>query len=273
MEQEWDSLPNAVLLNIFCKSTLKDRIYNIPFVCKSWAQASGHPHCWASMLQQSHFTNSSLDAFLKDSQPYHHCFLDPFDEKHINSFMTGFNAFKALCEKAANGVFVTSVYISPFLNSGADTPKNDDTILHFIAKNCPNLKHLSFHGSNNASEEAVLEVIQNCKRLEIVDFSNSPYFNYSVLEKLSICCPTLRGIRRSGYVEPSFASSLITLLPRLQLLNLSNSTISDKDLLTLVNEFEGPLYLDIRCCNNLLYYMHIVKVSSSSNNNIEIIYD
>ncbi|KAG9156373.1 hypothetical protein Leryth_009237 [Lithospermum erythrorhizon] len=273
MEQEWDSLPNAALVNIFCKISIKDRIFSTPFVCKSWFQASKHPHCWSSMVSESYFKNSSDYAFVKDSHPFQCSFIDPFEGKYRGSFVSGFNAFREVCGRAKDGIFITSVYVAPFVSCGGGTEGNDDAILDLIAQNCPNLKHLSFHGSSNASEEAILKVIQNCTKLELVDFSNSPYFCYSVLEKLSISCPNLRGIRRNGYVEPSFASALNELFPCLQLLNLSNSTISDKDLLTLVNVFKRPLYLDIRHCSRLLYYMHIIKVASSCANNIEIIYD
>lgn len=128
---------------------------------------------------------------------------------------------------------------------------------------CPNLKHLSFHGSYNASQEAILEMIHSCRRLELIDFSDSPYFNSLILGELSSYCPNIRGIRRNGYLEPSFSHALTTGFPCLRILNISNSTVVDKDLLTIVTGCKELCYLDVTGCEWLVCYMQIIKVASA----------
>lgn len=138
-------------------------------------------------------------------------------------------------------------------------------INHYILTSCscPNLKHLSFHGSYNASQEAIMEVIHSCIKLELVDFSDSPYFEPTILQELSIYCPNIRGIRRNGDLEPSSSFQLRVGFPLLEILNLSNSTLVDKDLLTIVDGCKKLSHLDVTGCQFLIFYMHIIKVASA----------
>lgn len=137
------------------------------------------------------------------------------------------------------------------------------TIAFLISCSCPNLKHLSVHGSNNASEEAIMEVIHSCQKLELVDFSDSPYFNPPILQELSNYCPNIRGIRRNGVLNASFSYQLGTGFPLLRILNISNSTLLDQDLLATVTGCKKLCYLDVTGCHFLICYMHIIKVASA----------
>ncbi|MCD7447431.1 hypothetical protein HAX54_029105 [Datura stramonium] len=249
----WDDLPSTALVNIFSKSSLKDRIYNLPLVCKSWANSSGHPHCWASFSAAP-----AVDAFVKSSSPYDSAFQDPFDGRRSSDPQIGLLGLQSLIRKAGGGAAVTSVYFFPFLTS-IDGAPNDDALLSLIARFCPNLKHLSFHGSFHASEEVLLEVVRSCPNLDLVDFSDSPYLIPSILQEMGIHCPNIRGIRRNGVVQPLLSSSLIKCFPRLKLLNLSDSSIGDRDLLTLVTGYSRLEYLDIMRCQSLMLYMYIIK--------------
>ncbi|KAK6159610.1 hypothetical protein DH2020_006924 [Rehmannia glutinosa] len=264
-KSQWEALPNLALANIFSKTSITDRSHSIPFVCKSWAHAARHPHCWASMVAENHspIGNSAADhAFAMDSNPNCVDFVDPYDGRRSPYPHRGVASLQGLIGRAGGGAAVTSVYFFPFLTSDGGIA-NDDAILRLIAKHCPNLKHLSFHGSHNASHEAILEVIHNCRKLELVDFSDLPYFNSVILGELSCCCPNIRGIRRNGYLEPLFSNALITGFPRLRILNISNSTVVDKDLLAIVTGFKDLCYLDVTGCHQLMCYMHIIKVASA----------
>ncbi|KAL7156369.1 hypothetical protein ABFS83_02G004700 [Erythranthe nasuta] len=269
-KRPWEALPNLALANIFCRTSIKDRSHNIPFVCRSWAHAARHPPCWASMVAENHYFpgNSAADyAFLLDSHSNFASFVDPYDGRRSPHPHRGLASLQGLIGRAGGGAVVTSIYFFPFLTS-AGAPPNDGAILFLIAKQCPNLKHISFHGSYNASQAAVLEIIHCCKKLELVDFSDSPYFNASVLEELSISCPNIRGIRRNGNLEPSFSHALSTGFNSLKLVNLSNSTLVDKDLLKIVTSCKELCYLDVTGCQGLIYYMHIIKVASAKIANI-----
>lgn len=264
-EKQWDALPSLALANIFCRTSLTDRSRAIPFVCRSWACAAGHPPCWASMIADNHYPppNSAADrAFVMDSRPDTLNFVDPFDGRRHSDPQRGVASFQALTRRASGGASVSSIYFFPFLTASGGPP-NDDAILRIIAQCCPNLKHLSFHGSNNASEEAIMEVIHSCQKLELVDFSDSPYFNPPILQELSSYCPNIRGIRRNGVLNASFSYQLSTGFPLLRILNISNSTLLDQDLLTTVTGCKKLSYLDVTGCNSLVFYMHIIKVASA----------
>ncbi|XP_009617451.1 F-box protein SKIP1 [Nicotiana tabacum] len=278
-QRPWDNLPSSALVNIFSKSSLKDRLCNLPFVCKSWANSSRHPHCWASFIPDSYYSfpppplSSSVvavDAFVKSSFPYDAAFLDPFDGRRNSDPQCGVLVLQSLIAKAGGGAAVTSVYFLPFLTS-LDGPPNDDALLSLIARSCPNLKHLSFHGSFNASEEVLLEVVRSCPCLELVDFSDSPYMIPLILEKMGIHCPSIRGIRQNGNLQPFCSFSLVKCFPSLKLLNLSDSSIGDKDLLTLVTGDSRLEYLDIMRCQRLIRYMYLIK--GAHNRIAEIRYD
>ncbi|MCD9642292.1 hypothetical protein HAX54_028995 [Datura stramonium] len=187
----WDDLPSTALVNIFSKSSLKDRIYNLPLLFKTLSMVD------AAAIPKLAFLAFSLSSVKLVEEPP-----------------------------------------SPL---------------------CPNLKHLSFHGSFHASEEVLLEVVRSCPNLDLVDFSDSPYLIPSILQEMGIHCPNIRGIRRNGVVQPLLSSSLIKCFPRLKLLNLSDSSIGDRDLLTLVTGYSRLEYLDIMRCQSLMLYMYIIK--------------
>ncbi|KAG8368046.1 hypothetical protein BUALT_Bualt15G0004700 [Buddleja alternifolia] len=267
----WEALPSLALLNIFCRTSIRDRSHNIPFVCTSWAHAARHPLCWASMNAENNTTSSAADhAFVMGSYPYDLTFVDPFDGWCSPDPRRGVASLQGLIGRAGGGAAVTSLYFFPFRSSAA-APSNDDAILRLIAQYCPNLKHISFHGSYNASQEAIFGIFHSCTKLELVDFSNSPYFNPLILGELSSCCPNIRGLRRNGDLEPLFSYSLITGFPSLRLLNIAYSTLVDKDLLNIVTGCKELCYLDITGCHSLAYYMHIIKGASSRI--AQIVYD
>lgn len=126
---------------------------------------------------------------------------------------------------------------------------------------CPNLKHLSLDGSYHASEEDVLKVIRSRKRLELIDFSYSPYFIVSVLEELGSCCPDLRGIRRLRGIGYSEAFAISTSLPGLRLLNLSSTSLEDEDQSVIVFGCLGLQYLDVTGCQQLAYDLYVIRRS------------
>ncbi|KAL3613924.1 hypothetical protein CASFOL_041998 [Castilleja foliolosa] len=265
----WETLPNLALADIFCRTSIKDRSHSIPFVCRSWAHAVSHPHCWASMVAQNHspFGNPAADqAFVMESNPNCAAFVDPFEGRRSPCPLRGVASLQGLIGRAAGSV-ITSIYFFPFLSSTSG-PANDDALLNLIAKHCPNLKHISFHGSHNASQDLILKVIHSCTKLELIDFSDSSYFNSLSLAELSCSCPNIRGIRRNGYLEPLFSNALITVFPRLKILNISNSTVVDRDLLAIVTGCKELCYLDITGCQELICYMHIIKVASARIANI-----
>ncbi|KAL1554470.1 putative F-box/LRR-repeat protein 23 [Salvia divinorum] len=263
-ERQWEALPSLALAHIFRKISITDRSRTIPFVCRSWARAARHPPCWAFMIADAYSPppHSAADhAFVIYSRPDPLIFVDPFDGRRIPDPRRGVFSFQSLILRAG-AASVTSIYFFPFLTA-AGGPPNDDVILRIIAQCCPNLKHLTFHGSHNASQEALFEVIHTCNKLELVDFSDSPYFEPTILQELSKCCPKIRGIRRNGGLESSFSSELSVGFPLLSMLNVSNSTLVDKDLLTIVDGCKKLRYLDVRGCQFLIFYMHIIKVASA----------
>nr|DAD43345.1 TPA_asm: hypothetical protein HUJ06_001575 [Nelumbo nucifera] len=42
----WEKLNVDCLVNIFERVDMDDLLLSLPFVCKSWYQASLHPSCW-----------------------------------------------------------------------------------------------------------------------------------------------------------------------------------------------------------------------------------
>ncbi|XP_027184318.1 uncharacterized protein LOC113782645 [Coffea eugenioides] len=264
----WDALPSTSLVEIFCRTPIKDRFCSLPLVCRSWADVSRNPRCWASMIPAEHSSSACAfdDAFIKhssSSSSYSRldslAFDDPFDGRRSPDSDRGLAMLRSLITRGAGGAAVTSLYFFPFLTCVEAFRPNDDALLRLIAQSCPNLRHLSFHGSYNATEGAILEVMSKCPKLELIDFSDSPYFTPTVLEHMSTCCPDVRGIRRNGFLQPGFASGLAVGFPNLRILNLSGSTIVDKDLLTIMTARIGIQYLDITNCQQLKCYMHIIK--------------
>ncbi|VFQ78414.1 unnamed protein product [Cuscuta campestris] len=197
---------------------------------------------------------SADDAFVKASFPYRSVFPDPFRGRRT----CGVHRLQMLLQRAGGGDAISSLFLSPFLTS-PDGPLNDDAVLNLIALRCPNLRHLSLHGSYNGSQGAMLEVIGRCGKLEIIDFSDSPYFRPAILQEVGRCCPNIKGIRRNGGVYHHFSSHLVHLL-NLSLINLSGSTVWDADLLNILC-LKKVQYLDITRCQNLVKYMDLIKTA------------
>nr|XP_027085688.1 uncharacterized protein LOC113707624 [Coffea arabica]XP_027085689.1 uncharacterized protein LOC113707624 [Coffea arabica] len=83
----WDALPSTSLVEIFCRTPIKDRFCSLPLVCRSWADVSRNPRCWASMIPAEHSSSACAfdDAFIKHSSSSSYsrldrlAFDDPFD--------------------------------------------------------------------------------------------------------------------------------------------------------------------------------------------------
>ncbi|THU74917.1 hypothetical protein C4D60_Mb04t38450 [Musa balbisiana] len=45
-DRQWENLPTNCLVDIFQKLSLHDLTLGVPFVCKSWYEASLDPSCW-----------------------------------------------------------------------------------------------------------------------------------------------------------------------------------------------------------------------------------
>lgn len=134
------------------------------------------------------------------------------------------------------------------------------------------MKYLSLYGTNHAAKEAILEVIRSCKKLELVDFADSPHFSPSILEEMGKCCPNIRGIRRNGGIEQSALSVFTTSFRgRLKLLNLSGTPLLKEDLLTVVSGCPGLQYLDVRGCGEFKSDLTIIQRASAQV--VEFFYD
>ncbi|KAM7475183.1 hypothetical protein LguiB_022426 [Lonicera macranthoides] len=268
----WDALPSLALVNIFQRIPIKDRIQHVQLVCSSWAHASRDPRCWTSMVP-----DSAVDyAFIKDSKPYTHISVDVYGDRETDNLL-GTSRLKTLIQRAHGGGGITALFLYPFINdtsfliirSGRD---NDDELLRLIAQSCPNLKYLSLYGTDHAAKEAILEVIHSCKKLELVDFGDSPHFSPSILEEMGKCCPNIRGIRRNGGIEQSALSVLTTSFRgRLKLLNLSGTPLLKEDLLTVVSGCPGLQYLDVRGCGEFKSDLTIIQRASAQV--VEFFYD
>eukprot|EP00262_Sarcandra_glabra_P009611 TRINITY_DN24049_c0_g1_i1.p1 TRINITY_DN24049_c0_g1~~TRINITY_DN24049_c0_g1_i1.p1 ORF type:complete len:297 (+),score=14.66 TRINITY_DN24049_c0_g1_i1:184-1074(+) len=256
IDRAWEALPAPALVCIFSKTSLVDRLRNASLVCRAWRQASEDPRCWESMMVSD--TASLEDAFIKADNPYD-TFVNPFGRQSDPS--TGFRRLQTLIERSRGRL--TTLYLRPFRSHapyhGGPT---EDALLRLIADSCPNLKHLSLVGSYCASEEAMCEVVRSCKRLELLDFSDSPCFSATVLEELGSYCPHLRGVRRVGAIDYSQASAITASLPGLRLLNLSGSTLCDAGLSAIVYGCIGLQYLDVTGCRELTFDLYTIRRAS-----------
>lgn len=132
IQRAWDAVPSTALVNIFCRTPIKDRMYNLPLVCKSWADTCRNRQCWASMIPDSYRSSTRAfdDAFAKGSYPFE----DPFDGRRSPDPSRGLVMLQSLIARAGGGAAVTSLYLFPFLTRVNACRPNDDALLHLIAQ-------------------------------------------------------------------------------------------------------------------------------------------
>lgn len=231
MEQErkWENLPSDCLVSIFCYLGLVELTVTLPFVCKSWYEASLDPRCWKKLdFQALDFcSESNLERRFKQ-------------EYGVRSSFS-FSAFMKLCVSRSRGSAVELA--TPYIE-GASILQD----LIFASIECPRLKVLAITGIYHQDDNQLHDLISKWKELEILKITWKPISIVEILEQISINCPNFIGLHLYGLFHVVETRAIARCIPRLKILMISGSTICKEDLMVILDGCKELEVLDVSNC-------------------------
>ncbi|KAM7485796.1 hypothetical protein LguiA_001805 [Lonicera macranthoides] len=231
--RKWEDLSTDCLVNVLGRVGIESLILAVPFVCKSWCNATRSPLCW----QNLDLSTVSLFQFFKP----------PF-EKRVRAGITG---------KISLTAFIKCVILrsSGFATRIAFPGRCEHEALVLAANVCPALKTLELpslveldhnqHGKLNT----VKDLICKWKNLESLTLESRQEMT-DILEQIGIHCKSFVSLSIKGtcisYYE---ASAIVKHIPNIESLSLRQCDIKGADLVAILKGCNQLSSFDISCCN------------------------
>ncbi|KAL0914465.1 hypothetical protein M5K25_014813 [Dendrobium thyrsiflorum] len=244
-ERKWENLASDCLVCIFCCVGLEELTIALPFVCKSWYEASLDPRCWKKL----------------DFQGLDFRFRRKFERRSDRQygFMSttfSFPSFMKLCVDRSRGSAV-QLSIPDFWS--ALSLQN----LITASIGCPRLKALSFSGVLQQDEKHLPELISKWKELEILKIAQKPFSILEIFEQISINCPNFRGLHLHGLFNTTETRAIVRCMPRLKILEISGSVICKENLMEILDGCEELEVLNVSYCAGFDVDNEILKKASN----------
>lgn len=232
------------LVNIFGRLGIESLLLDVPFVCKSWSKATLSPLCWQRLV----FPNMSLDPSRYD-----------------------FFTCRLLVEYQVKGVFSITSFMKSVINRSRRSATTvvlpsccTEEALVYVAEVCPDLRTLELpYNLHRNLKLKIPNLISKWENLEHLILERD--FEIPIIAKISIHCKNFHSLTvkraRMGKVE---ASAIVTLLPKIRYLDLSDGYIEKEILLKVLQGCKELVHLDVSKCFALKVDDEIVKLASSN---------
>ncbi|XP_031502402.1 F-box/LRR-repeat protein At3g48880-like isoform X1 [Nymphaea colorata] len=224
-KRKWDEMDEDILIVIFQKIDLEDLLLGVPFVCRSWREASKHPLCWRSLNFRS----------------WERLFRRYFSQPAERIVLDFSKLLRYVVDKTGDNL--RSIVF----------PRRDvtDRTLLYVSQRCPRLKSLDFQGRCDISKGAFCKALCNWKELEVINLITPPLLCKETISEMGKCCENLVQLRTRGLISEEEVFAVASELRNLRVLNLSFSSLTNNGLLTLLNECRALEYLDISNCSHV----------------------
>ncbi|KAJ0987290.1 hypothetical protein J5N97_005646 [Dioscorea zingiberensis] len=215
------------LVSIFQRLGLVDMVLGVPFVCKSWHQASLDPQCW-----------KVLNFRTLDFMPSSH-FAKRFSSLYsLKNFSV--STFMKLVIRRSSG-FAVELFFPPWL----DAPLAE---LTGLPNECPRLKIIVLPCLFSQDEMKIPEFIRGFKDLECLEMECKPRCFLELVKEINLKCKKLVGLSMAGYVKHEDALAMANLIPGLRYLNLSKSYMEKESLLVILDGCRDLERLEVKGC-------------------------
>ncbi|XP_068658168.1 F-box/LRR-repeat protein At3g48880-like [Aristolochia californica] len=226
---KWEDMNMDCLINIFSRLGLHELTLTVPFVCRSWYRTSLNPLCWRSL----DFHELDLHHPIRKNE-----FARKFmgDNRFVCFSLIGFLQYvmNRSCRSAEKLVFPCHVFTL------------EDFI--FVSEACPALKSLTVHELRGEKQKHFQNLIGKWKELRHLKMAPMPWNLEEILKEVSKHCEHFMGLEMSGWMGWEQVSAIVTLLPKIRQLHLSESLIFKEHLLSILGGCRELEVLDVKDC-------------------------
>ncbi|KAF8407808.1 hypothetical protein HHK36_006944 [Tetracentron sinense] len=252
MERRWEELEIDCLVNVFERLEIQDLTLGVPFVCKSWYQASLHPHCW-----------KSLNLGSLNFGPY-----SPFVEKfklwyHIDCFsFTGFLKFaiNRSHKSVIDLLLPRSCTLANLIYLSNECPCLKILGLPFLLLEEENISLPTFDGDE--VKNLVPGLVAKWKDLERLHIKETPCYFKEILHEISRHCKSFVGLKKSGYIDREEALAIVNCLPKLKYLKVTCAYMPRKNFLMILKGCKELEELVVKDCCGFKVDEEILKLTS-----------
>ncbi|CAL9208002.1 unnamed protein product [Musa hybrid cultivar] len=241
--RRWEEMPTDCLVSIFLRLGLDDLTISVPFVCKSWAQASLDPGCWRV-----------VDFRTLDLMPWSR-FCKGFVSRYsLRSF--SFSPLMEFVVDRARGSVTELVFPSSSSVSWRD--------LVYASVKCPGLKRLALPDRLMLEDELrIPELVGGWRNLEELELESKPSSFLALVARIGHDCRRFTRLRVSGLITPEDACVMVNCLPELKCLDLSKSYLTKTELGVIVNGCKSLERLAVKDCLGFEADEEVVSMASN----------
>ncbi|KAJ6756647.1 F-BOX DOMAIN CONTAINING PROTEIN EXPRESSED [Salix purpurea] len=232
-ERKWEDLEFDCLVNVLGRVGMESLLLDVPFVCRSWHEASRSPSCWKHLVfpQDIYLTwdVTLLDKF-EDYYEIHNCSEDAFIK-----FVVGRSHGNC---------------------TGLSLPNDcSEEVLKYIADKCPALISLSLPADHFLSSESLSilpTLIGKWEHLENLWLGSSDYL-VNIITEITLACSKFSGLSvSSATIREEEASAIVTNLPNIKSLILRGARMDLKSLVIILQGCKNLVHLDVRDCRGFI---------------------
>ncbi|KAJ6749497.1 hypothetical protein OIU85_000167 [Salix viminalis] len=216
---------------------MESLLLHVPFVCRSWYEASLNPSCWKHLVfpQDLHTNWDVEDVTL----------IDKF-EAYYEIRTCSEDAFIKFVVGRSHGSCTD-------LSLPSDCSKE---VLNYIADECPALISLSLPDDHPVSSEYSLlilpTVIGKWEHLENLWLESSDFLVY-IITQIALACSKFSGLSvSSATIGEEQASAIVTYLPNIKSLILRGARMDLKNLVIILQGCKNLVHLDVRDCRGFI---------------------
>ncbi|KAJ6749501.1 hypothetical protein OIU85_000170 [Salix viminalis] len=235
-ERKWEDLEFDCLVNVLGRVDMESLLLYVPFVCKSWYEASLNPSCWKHLV------------FPQDM----HSSWDVEDLTLIQKFNLWYDIHK--CSLYSFIKFVVGRSHGSCTDLSLPSHCSEE-VLKYIADECPALISLSLSADHFLSSEyscILPTLIGKWEHLESLWLANSDNL-VDIITQISLACSNFSGLNvSSATIGEKEASAIVTNLPNIKSLILRGAEIDLENVVIILQGCRNLVHLDVRNCTGFI---------------------
>lgn len=255
----WDHLPDELLLRILFYIPLQD-LLRMSTVCQRWRRLAFDESLWHSVdLEGLTHMGPALRQVLKTGVRMLRCPRSFVEELHF----TG--PLQIVVMDLSSSIIPTSSLESIICHCrqleylSLEGLQLSDTITGSLSQNT-NLLQLNLSGCSGFSAPALADLLQSCSSIEQLNIAWCDFSNDHVKSVVGGVSSRVTHLNLSGYRENLTLDDvkvLVTRCPRIQTLDLSDSTLLMADSLPVLRQLKDLLHLSLSRC----YHIHLAALT------------
>ncbi|KAG7499431.1 S-phase kinase-associated protein 2 [Solea senegalensis] len=257
----WDHLPDELLLKILFCLPLQD-LLRMSRICKRWHRLVLDESLWHSVdLEGLTHMDSALRQVLKTGLRRLRCPRSFMEELHL----PGSGPLQLVQMDLSSSIIPTSALesitrrCSELVCLSLEGLPLSDAVIDSLAKNT-NLLQLNLSGCSGFSAAAVADMIKSCSSVEQLNLSWCEFSTSHVKSVVTNLSSSVTHLNLSGYRESlnlDDVKVLVVRCPRIQTLDLSDSTLIMADSFPVLAQLKHLQHLSLSRC----YHIHLAALT------------